>query len=98
METELLSQEESQELIRLVNATPGDSQAIDPQHALVLYALKLITPNRGNKAQGYVPTKAGFELARKLNPQPAQGSQSKPGNLSQHWNTDPNWPFPIRVR
>ncbi len=98
MGTELLSAEESKELITLVEAAPGGTRHIDPQHALVLYALKLIAPIGGDKSKGYAPTRAGITLARKMSKQKDQSSQPVHTGRHPYQNTDPYWPFPIRVR
>lgn len=95
----ILSADESNELLRLVMAKQGEHCAIDPGHALVLYALKLVVPIGGNRANGYMPTKAGLKLAKAIE---ASQEPSHPPALSmtptRHRNTDPFWPFPICVR
>lgn len=98
MGKELLSPEESLELLNLVNPAPHVAHQIDPQHALVLYALKLIAPIDGDKSKGYAPTKAGLMLASKLHPSPNQPGHMSMAPRHPHQNTDPYWPFPIRIR
>lgn len=62
----ILSADESAELLRLVEAKQGETCTLDPAHALVLYALKLVAPIGGNRDNGYMPTKAGLKLAKTL--------------------------------
>lgn len=95
----MLSTEESNELIRLVAAEPGTDCRLDPQHALVLYALRLIAPIEGDRAKGYAPTKEGINLALKLAKNSLPKRPASPGPAPDpHRNTDPYWPFPIRIR
>lgn len=97
MGNELLSADEAQELIRLVEAEPAARPRIDPQHALVLFGLKLIAPIDGDKAKGYAPTRAGILLARKLSRTASSDVRPAAPGPHPHLNTDPYWPFPIRV-
>lgn len=98
MGNELLSTDEAQELIRLVEAEPAARPRIDPQHALVLFGLKLIAPIDGDKAKGYAPTRAGSLLARKLSKAATPVVPPAAPGANPHQNTDPHWPFPIRIR
>lgn len=95
----ILSADESQELLRLVEAKQGETCALDPAHALVLYALKLVAPIGGNRDNGYIPTKAGLKLAKTLEAAQEQRlPPTLPMTTMRYRNTDPYWPFPVCIR